>query len=1070
MKQTKFFILIALLCLFSLDAAAQAEALKTSGKVVDGKGEPVVGATVVLKGTTVGTMTDPSGGYTIQASPNGTLVFSFMGMTPHEEAVGGRTRVDVSLSEEAQHIEEVVVVGYGTMRKRDLTGSISSIKGEVIKQIPVASAAEALTGKLAGVQVTTSEGVPGAEIKIRVRGGGSITQDNEPLYIIDGFPSDNGLTAVDPSDIESIDVLKDASSTSIYGARGANGVVIITTKSGKEGKTSITYDCYAGVKLLARKLEVMNPYEFALWQYNIRTVNDDGRMTGFSDIYGQWDDLYYLYSGREGIDWQEELFGRTALTQTHSVNISGGGKATRFSIGYSRNDEEGTLIKTGYTRNVAKLKFDHKAFDDKLAISVNANYSTRGVDGGGAYGSTKRLADAILYRPTMGIHYSDEQLLLMDQDETSPGTKITNLFNPVKTQQSEYRYKDNSTTTVSASADYQIIKGLNFKVMGGFSDDFQTDEQEDGPESKAATLANQGGNGIWAKVSNKHSSKWSNTNTLTYKLDFKEVHSVNFMLGNEQVSTTTKSSSAATYQFPDVGIILDNLSLGTLPGKPTSSNETSNLISFFGRAFYSYRDKYLFTGTVRTDGSSKFAASNRWGFFPSVSGAWRLSDEEFIKDILVLQDLQPSLKLRASYGEAGNNRISNDQFSMTYVNGYYGIENQQATSVYSNTYANPNLRWETTVSRNIGLDWGIYRGRLGGAVDLYMNDTRDLLLAQNVSAVSGYTSQMQNIGSTRNQGVELTINAVPVVKNDFSWSVDFNISFNRNEVISLGGGMNEFYYSTGLINSEYDYIVRVGESVGTMYGYVTDGYYKVSEFGFDVDAAAQKSNEKNAWTVKPGSGAPTTDLYDAMPGVIKFKDLNGDGKITPEDRTIIGDATPTHFGGLNNTFTYKGFDLSIFVNWVYGQDVYNVNRLRFSAARNTNENALAIMNDSWRVYDGSGQDIRYNPAKLEEVNANAEYWRPFNNINLNHSWAIEDGSFLRINNITLGYSLPAKWLAKLKIQKLRIYATANNLHVFTRYSGYDPEVDTQSSAVTPNADYSAYPRSKTYIVGLNFSF
>jgi TonB-linked SusC/RagA family outer membrane protein len=1056
-----------LFCLISFEVAAQS---KISGTVVDMEGLPLAGASVVVKGTTTGVLADGEGRFTITAPADATLVFSFVGFPPVEVALEGRTSLRVEMKE-GQQIEEVVVVGYGTMRKRDLTGSISSVKGEVIKQIPVASAAEALTGKLAGVQVTTSEGVPGAAIKIRVRGGGSITQDNEPLYVIDGFPSDDGLNAVDPADIESIDVLKDASSTAIYGARGANGVIIITTKGGKEAKTSVSYDGYMGVRQLARKLEVMTPYEFTLWQYNVRTIMDDARMTTFENIYGEWDDLYYLYGDRAGIDWQEELFGRSALAQTHNLSVNGGGKATKFNLGYSYNGEEGTLINTGYVRNVAKMKFDHKAFDDKLAISVNATYSKRGVDGGGSYGSTKRLADAILYRPTMGISYTDEQLLMMDQDETSPGTKITNLYNPVKTQQAEYRFKENAATTVSASADYEVVKGLNLKIMGGFSDDVQREDQQDGAESKSAKLANQGGNGIWAKVSNRRASKWSNTNTLTYKLNVKDLHSMNFMLGNEQVSTTTKNMAAATYQFPDVGVILDNLSLGSLTGKPTSSNETTNLMSFFGRAFYSYSDKYLLTATVRADGSSKFAVANRWGVFPSVSGAWRISDEAFVSDAPLMRAVQlSSLKLRASYGEAGNNRISNDQFRLTYVNGYYGIENQQSTSVYSSAYANPNLKWETTVSRNVGLDWGVLKGRLGGAVDFYMNDTRDLLLAQDVSSVSGYTSQIQNIGSTRNKGLELTLNAVPIAKTGFTWSMDFNISFNSNTVISLGGGMSEFFYSTGLINSEYDYIVRVGEPVGAMYGYVTDGYYKVTDFTFDADAAAQKANEKNAWLLKAGSGAPSTELYDVIPGVIKLRDLNNDGKITPEDRTIIGDATPMHFGGLNNTFIYKGFDLSIFVNWVYGQDVYNVNRLRFSAARNRDENALAIMNESWRVYDGSGQDLRYNPAKLEEVNANAKYWRPFNNINLNHSWAIEDGSFLRINNVTLGYSLPEKWLSRVKIQKLRFYATANNLYVFTRYSGYDPEVDTQSSPVTPNADYSSYPRSKTYIVGFNVTF
>ncbi len=1066
------FALVALFCLMALGASAQN--IKITGTVVDNFGEPVPGAGVVVKGTTTGAVADVDGKFSMSAPSNALLVVSFVGYPTVEVPVNGQTTIKVEMKE-GEVLDEVVVVGYGTMRKRDLTGAISSVKGDVLKQIPVASAAEALTGKLAGVQVTTTEGAPGADIKIRVRGGGSVTQDNSPLYIVDGFPSESGLNNIEPSDIESIDVLKDASSTAIYGARGANGVIIITTKGGKEGKTSVTYDGYVGIKQLARKLEVMDPYEFSLWQYNAQMIrSQDGNMSGFENIYGRWSDLYYIYNGREGVDWQEELFGRNALTQTHNINLNGGGKATRFNIGYSYNSEDGTLLNTGSTRNIAKLKFDHKAFNNKLGISVNATYTERDIEGSPAYGKSKRLADAILYRPTMGINYTDEQLLMMDQDETTPGSKLTNLYNPVKTQMSEYRDRSNSTTNFNASADWEIIKGLNLKIMGGFNKDFQGEDEQDGPDSKSAKLyaQGQGGNGIWAKKTDKKTSKWSNTNTLTYKKLINDTHNMNFMIGTEEISTTSSSFSVATYQFPDVGVILDNMSLGMTPGKPTSSTSTNNLMSFFGRVFYSYKDKYLITATMRADGSSKFAPNNRWGYFPSVSGAWRISDEKFIKETSFAQAIDLStLKVRASYGQAGNNRINDDQYRLTYTNGYYGLGDQQMTSVYSSTYANPNLKWETTVSRNVGLDWSIFHSRLGGTVDWYMNDTRDLLLTQDVSSVSGYTTQVQNIGSTRNQGWEFTVNAVPVMKSGFMWSVDFNISFNKNKVKSLGGDMNSFYYSTGLVaGSEYDYIVQVGKSVGSMYGYVTDGYYKVNEFHFDADAAAYKGNEKNAWIVNPHTGAPTTELYTPAPGSVKFRDLNGDGKITPEDRTIIGDASPKNFGGLNNTFTYKGFDLSIFINWVYDQDVLNYNKFRFTSARNTNENALAIMNDAWRVYDGAGNDIRYNAAMLEKVNANAKYWRPFDNLNLVHSWAVEDASFLRINNITLGYSLPEKWLKKIKMQKLRIYSTVNNLYVFTNYSGYDPEVDTQSSPVTPNADYCAYPRSKTYIVGLNLAF
>jgi TonB-linked SusC/RagA family outer membrane protein len=661
----------------------------------------------------------------------------------------------------------------------------------------------------------------------------------------------------------------------------------------------------------------------------------------------------------------------------------------------------------------------------------------------------------------------------MDQDETEPGKKITNLFNPVKTQEREYRNKRNTTTLMNASVDWEIIKNLNLRVMGGFSSDFSKNDQANLSGSKSAVLGTDGG--IWGKITSGESRKWNNTNTLTYKLDIGDTHSMNLMVGNEQVSTTQKSVMATNSYFPDYGSVLENMALGTSPGIPESSQSTVRLMSFFARGFYSLMDKYLITATIRTDGSTKFHKDERWGVFPSVSAAWRLSEESFIKDVGFLNAVNlQTLKFRANYGESGNNRIDNDQYETVYTSGHYGIGNGQEIAMYPKSYANKNLKWETTVSRGVGLDWGIFKGRLAGTIDWYMNDTRDLLIKQRVSSIAGFSEQFQNIGSTRNTGMEFTLSIVPVAakkKDDFQWNVDFNISFNKNKVKSLGGDMDEFYHTTSLISSEAtDYIVRVGSPVGSMYGYVTDGYYEVGDFEFDAAAAQQKGNENNAWVLRDEGDAPNTELYNVVPGALKLKDLDGDGKVDANDRTVIGNANPTHFGGLNNTFSWKGFDLSVFINWVYGNDVYNVNKLRFTNSNNSDQNALSMMNESWRVFDNSGNDIRYDPSMLEEMNRGVKYWRPFDKLNVNHSWAIEDGSFLRINNITLGYTLPDGLTKRLRIQRLRFYVTLNNLYVFTKYTGYDPEVDTNSSPLAPNADYSAYPRSKGYIFGLNFTF
>jgi TonB-linked SusC/RagA family outer membrane protein len=1041
-----------IVCVFFLClSSVKAQTVDISGTVKDAlSNESLPGASITIQGTSISTITDANGKYKLQLTdPNATLLVSYIGYTSEKVQVNGRTQVDISLVPEIKSMEEVVVIGYGTAKKRDLTGSVSSVKGDDLKAVPVATAAEAITGKIAGVQVTTTEGTPGADVKIRVRGGGSITQDNSPLYIIDGFPSDNGLAAVDPLDIESIDVLKDASSAAIYGARGANGVVIITTKRGSDGKTTVNFNGYWGHKKLAKKLDLLSPYEFALAQYeNSRGTDFE---SGFDTNWGSFDQLYPVYSRTKGVDWQEEVFGRDAAISSQNITVNGGNKNTKVNLGFTRNKEEGILIETGYRRNIINLRLDHKA-SDKLMFTSNVTYSDAKIDGGGEYGSTGRLASAILYKPVNGLTNNED---LIDEDSYTPD-KLGTLYSPITLQKNSKKTNFEKKLNINGSAEYEIIKGLTAKVAGGITSNNTRIEKVYLTESPEASSMG----GPWGSIENDQYASLLNTNLLTYKKTIGD-HDFSIMGGTEYLENKTQKATEVATKFPNDDIIIENMSLGTGYVAQSSSEETERLMSFFGRVNYSLKDKYIFQATYRVDGSSKFGSNNRYGKFPSASVAWRISDEAFLKDVQQVSNL----KLRLSYGASGNNRIDNYSYAAKYSSTYYDLNQQLQNAVYQKTLPNPNLKWETTVSRNIGLDLGLFNSRVNVTADFYLNETKDLLLDADIPPSTGYTTQFQNIGKTQNKGMEFTVSTVNIKTEDFQWTTNFNISFNKNKVKALTTGSGEDYITAASgwssSTSFTDYIVKVGEPVGLMYGYITDGFYTVDDFNYN----------NGTYTLKPGIavfGAPE-------PGSIKMKDLggsrdaNGNPMVNAEDKTVIGNANPKHFGGINNTFTYKGFDLSVFINWSYGNDIYNANKIRFTSRYSRYQNSLAIMRERWRTVDEMGEVVT-DPTQLKEMNKDAKVWKYNTDLGYAHSWAIEDGSFLRINNVTLGYTLPKKLTQKVSIQSLRVYATVYNLHVFTNYSGYDPEVDTKrKTPLTPGVDYSAYPKSKSVIFGVNLT-
>jgi TonB-linked SusC/RagA family outer membrane protein len=1071
--------LIALLCISPFLLFAQTQQIK--GTVIDEKGAPLAGVSVLVKnrqtGTETGTQTDASGKFTLTVAGSAgkvTLTFSYLGYKKLEASADGSKPVDIRLDKEDNSLEDVVVIGYGTAKRKDLTGSVSSVNSKDLKDIPVNSIAEALAGRLAGVQVTTTEGRPGADILVRVRGGGSISQDNSPLYIVDGIPVENALSLISPQEMESVNVLKDAASTAVYGARGANGVVVITTKGGKEMKTRVSYDGYGGVRKIVNKLDVMKPYDFAMYQYQRYNGSADDR-TAFEKTYGRWQDLD-IYKNMPYVDWQDEVFGRSALNKTHVVSLTGGSKVTTFNVTLSNTKEDGIMLESGYKRTLASFKFDHRA-TDKLRVGFNARYSRQRVDGVGTSSTgsqgTNRLRNSVRYKPF--VNPGEETA--PDPDEFDADyANLTNLTNPVMLAHNELKYDYRNDINVNGYFSYDIIPNLTFKSVLGITN---TNAKTNIYNGSVTSVARSNANMPVVNINTGENLTITNSNTITYKKAFGD-HKLEALAGQEiyQTKSTTFNSTVKwipvdlTVDQAFAGIQKATPPSGQIQDPPTTSQAESKLISFFGRVDYSYKDRYRLTGSLRYDGSSKFLYKNAFGAFPAVAAAWRISQEPFMEDVSFISDL----KLRASIGTSGNNRIDNDLFRTTFgtSTSSYAFEEAVTPGIAPPALANPELKWETTISRNLGLDFTIWHSRINGSIDYYYNSTRDLLLSVKVPTTSGYTDQIQNVGRTLNKGIELQLSSVLVNSKNFSWNASFNIASNQNKIVSLGNDplgnpLNSYFAQSGWVNSMNDFLVEVGKPVGQFYGYVTDGFYTVDDFDYNTST--------KIYTIKadvPNSSAAALGNRNPQPGDLKLKKLSDskDMAITEDDRTVLGNAQPKFTGGLNQQFTYKGFDLSVFVNWSVGNKVYNANKLEFTTTyQYKDNNMLALMNDRYKLFDDNGVKVT-DPVQLSAMNANAKYWTPSLGNYFLHSFAIEDGSFLRISNITIGYSLPQNLLRKTKVfSKFRVYATVNNLYTFTKYTGYDPEANTRrSNPLTPGIDYAAYPRSRFLLAGVNVSF
>lgn len=1054
-------LLIITLLVTTLTVSAQQ--LTVTGKVIDATGLEVIGANVTIKGQTgVGTITNLDGHYSLAVSDakNAVLIFSYIGMSTLEVSVKGRNKIDVTLKDDAKMLDEVVVTGYGVTKRGDLTGSVVSVKSEDLMQTPTSDATQALVGRVAGVQVMQNEGEPGSSVSIRVRGGISITQSNEPLYIIDGFPSEDGMSNIDPAEIESIDILKDASSTAIYGARGANGVVVITTKKGTKdaAKMTVSFDSYIGIKKIARKLSVLSPTEFVLLDYERSlALNGENGVRKFQSTYGSFMEIEENYGHREGVDWQEEALGRVATSQNYRVRLSGGNKELKYGLGYTYFKDQGAMILSGTNKHNISLNLSHKA-SDRFEANARISYDQTKIYGMGTSESSNRfnkMEHILQYRPVVGLEGDDRDLIIGEDpflvdDESNP------MQSPIVSAQEEKKDRMIQSFQANGGFTFKFTPKFSFRNSTGMR--YQMSRQDTFYGEKSIIGKRSSINGT---IQYNESGSFQTSNVLNYDYrSHNKRHRLTVMLGQEWVSRWVKLFRATATNFPNNDIGLDDMGLGTPSNIRSGVDYDDKLISFFARANYNLGEKYLLTATVRADGSSKFSADNKWGYFPSISGAWRLSEEEFIKKMQIFSDL----KLRIGYGMAGNNRVASYKSLDLLSSAGYPNNSTIAPGYAPAGIPSKDLKWESNRTLNIGIDMGFLEQRITISPEFYINNSSNLLLNSRVPSSSGYSNILRNIGKTRNTGFDLTVNSANIQKKDFSWTTNFNISHNRNTIEALSG--EQFFLEEAAFGyTQKTHKIEVGKPIGQFYGYRTIGLYQVEEFDYNPTT--------QAYTLKadiPCMG----DRSNVKPGMWKFANTNNDKVIDDADMTVIGNANPDFYGGLNNSFKYKQWDLSIFFNFSYGGQVFNATKLTNTKTATANYSVLTAADSRhrWMTIDATGALVT-DPAQLAALNA-GKTAASVHDMEVGdkyvHSWAIEDASFLRLSNLSIGYTFAKQLLRKASIQSLRLYATGSNLFVWTPYSGFDPEVSTMGNSLTPGVDYGAYPRSRSFVFGLNVTF
>lgn len=1016
------------------------------GTVLDPTGEPVIGASVIVKGTTRGASTGVSGEFALQALPTDVLVVSYLGYDTQELPVGSRTHLTVQLTEDATQLDDVVVIGYGVVSKRDVSTAISSIKAEDIANRPISDFRQSMAGKMPGVQVMQTGGDPEGSVMVRVRGIGSATAGNDPLYIVDGVPMENGLTNLNTNDIESMEVLKDASSAAIYGSRGSNGVILITTKKGKSETITVTYDGYYGIEKLSRKLPMMNAYQYA-------QISREGHDNAYYDQYptgtaanGDRPESYMNYpvelvpylNGEPGLtdtDWQDAIF-RTASTTSHNISLSGKGEHINYFISANYYYKEGIIINSDFEKYSFRLNLDGKYKNFKYGVNFSPSYSkSNKVNASGAYGSGGIVQSALASCPIWPVYNEDGTFNFQGNGYWRIGTDYQHneILNPVALAMLQSNVIDRMSMTGRAFLAYDLCKGLTFQTSAGGS--FYGAHNDQYRSSELPLL----GKAYYDQKSNPtgYSSSgfyfnWLIENQLTYSRTFGD-HALTAVLVQSAQKETYKGNNVTATDYPND--YNQTIGGGTVSDGDSKTDQWS-LASYLARVQYSYKGKYMFSAAIRADGSSRFGKNNRWGYFPSVSAAWRISGEPFFQKAESLSWVD-DLKLRASYGQTGNFQIGNYQHLATMSSDDYilGTGSGSLASGYKPTgVANPDLTWEKTSMFNVGADLTLGNGYLGFTAEYYYANTTDMLLDVPIPHLTGYSTTLMNIGKVNNRGWELSLTSQHSYRNGISYSLNANWAANTNEVKALGANDTPIIES-GSVSHAY-YITQVGQPIGSYYLMVQDGIFE---------------NEEQLLAYP--------HLSNTRPGDFRFVDVDKDGEIDlDKDRTIVGNYMPDFTYGFGGTFGYKGLDFSIAFQGVHGNEILNLNR-RYLDNMEGNVNGTTAAFNRWQSAVSPG-DGNTNRANRKQTGNNGR----------TSTWHLEDGSYLRLQNIAIGYTLPSEWTRKFYVEQLRVYVSAQNLYTWTDYSGYNPEVSNRTSALTPGEDYGTYPLAKTFMVGLNVTF
>jgi len=1054
----------------------QNQTKKVIGIVTDQNNQPIIGATIKLEGSTTGTISDIEGKFNLEAPKEGKILISYIGYNTETVLLKGRNNINISLIENTKILDEVVVVGYGTVKKRDLTGAVTTLKLDVFEQSKQSSFINSMQGRVAGVQITSNSGEPGSASTVVIRGANTLAGSSDPLYVVDGiqvneseapianskFGSNttrNPLSSINPADIVSVEVLKDASSTAIYGSKGANGVILITTRQGKEGIPVVSYDGRIGVTYPSKKLEMLNGNEWIDYRKDWVLMPDQKRV-----VYGYFNDwLFFMNAGHtvpsEMIprdvyalpqhDWQNEMY-RTATSTTHTLSITGGSKYTKFagSVGY--NKEDGILRNNGYSRYNTRLRLDHSKDRFTMGLSLNASLSSYfgASQSGDGYNNMGITQSAIVSRPLV----FEDPLANVNQGGWKEPTLNLN-----------YITRNISSPNVSSSLvlKYKIIEGLYIGT------------------TVSGTVVNSKCNEFYGKktpwgfylngraaITNSEWMGWTNVNSIYYNLNLKNNSKIDFLGVYELNGSGYQNSSIVKSDFPDESTGINDISKGITFQEATSGAGQTNRISYLSRINYDLMGKYLLTGSIRADGSDRFGENNRFGYFPSLALAWRVTEEPFMKK----QDVIDNLKMRLSYGQTGNSNIPEFQYMARMGNSFY----DDKLGLVPVSLPNPNLKWETTIQYNAGIDISVLKGRIDFTFDIYDKITTDMLYEAIIPAQSGFKTQWQNLGKIDNRGIELALNTRNIVTKNFTWASTLTFSTNKNKVITIGNGLDMAPIGTGNWWTQ-SYIklsdvgrIMVGQPIGIMYGYQMDGIYQLSDFsGWTDKTGSLAANDPNIpwqernWTLKTDV-ADCSEIAKPRPGTFKFKnnDNSADNKITETDKKIIGNSQPLFFGGFGNNFQYKNFELNLFFNYSVGANIFN--STKFELEGSSPGEYYNITKDFW-----NNRWTLQNPTNTYPSYSDANY---YNSLAAQpNSYYVEDGSFLRLQTITFSYTLPSNLVKTLGLSNVKFYYNGNNIFTLTKCTGFTPEVNSGNALLT-NFNTIGYPSATSHSFGINLTF